>query len=58
MNARVYKVHKVYRVCCPLRGAWLTAACAADKLSPKDTRNLMNFTNYFVLSREKVNSLI
>ncbi len=34
------KVHKVHG---PLRGALLTAACAADKHCPKDTRDFMDF---------------
>ena len=45
---KVHKVHKVYKVLGPLRGALLTAARAAVKRCPKDTRhfiNLMNFIN-------------
>ena len=37
------QVHKVHKVRGPLRGAWSTAAHAADKHRPKDTRDLMDF---------------
>ena len=40
---KVHKVHKVYKVRGPPRGAWSTAAHAADKHRPKDTRDLMDF---------------
>lgn len=36
------QVHKVHKVRGPLRGAWSTAAHAADKHRPKDTRDLMD----------------
>ena len=44
---RVYKVHKVYG---PLRGALSTAAGAADKHCPKDTRDLMDLINFINLN--------
>ena len=43
---RVYKGHKVYKVRGPPRGAWSTAAHAADKHRPKDTSDLMDFMDF------------
>ena len=48
---KVYKVHKVYKVrkVVDPAGALLTAAWAADRLCPKDTRDLMDFTDFIDL---------
>ena len=43
------QVHKVHKVRGPLRGAWSTAAHAADKHRPKDTRDLMDFMDFMDL---------
>ena len=46
---KIHKVNKVYKVNGPLRGALSTAARAADKLRPEDTRNFINFINFINL---------
>lgn len=49
MSLKVYKVHKVYKVNSPPRGALSTAVRAADKLCPKDSRDFMDFMTLWTL---------